>query len=101
MVWDPRSGSAIQAPQTGETVDFTRYNDAQHPNVWSDQVGIFRVPVPAHVSVRFPPGTAQPADDGAMGAADPAADQAGGSLSDLSAAFNSLPPARTSEEGSR
>lgn len=61
LVYDPRSGTAIQAPQTGETVDFTRYDNAQHPHVWSDQVGIFRPQVPANVSVRFPPAAAQPA----------------------------------------
>jgi cell wall-associated NlpC family hydrolase len=104
MVWDPKAGSAIQAPQTGETVDFTRYNNAQHPNVWSDQVGIFRVPVPKGVHVRFPPSAAQPGNDSVMSAADPAADQVGANPAGqpVAAGPAHLPPVRmTTEEGTR
>lgn len=61
MVYDPRSGTGIEAPQTGDVVKYIRYNNAQHPHVWSDQVGIFRTPVPANVPVRMPPSAAQPA----------------------------------------
>jgi len=78
MVWDPGSGTMIQAPQPGEVVDKRPYNNAKHPNVWSDQVGIYRVPVPANVKVRFPPGTAVPGNSSVMAANDPAAAQATG-----------------------
>jgi cell wall-associated NlpC family hydrolase len=104
MVWDPKAGTAIQAPQTGETVDFTRYNNAQHPHVWSDQVGIFRVPVPKGVHVRYPAGTATPGNDSQMSVADPAAAQVGAGTNGRPAAAgpDPLPTVRmNTEEGTR
>lgn len=78
MVWDPGAGTMIQAPEPGEVVDRVPYDNAQHAHVWSDQVGIYRVPVPKHVKVRFPPGTANPGNASEMAAVDPAAAQASG-----------------------
>lgn len=55
MVYDPRSGTGIHAPEPGETVAYTKYDNAQHPRVWSDQVGIFRPQIPGGVRPAFPP----------------------------------------------
>lgn len=65
MVYDPKQGSAIQAPQPGETVDYTAYDDALHPHVWSDQVGIFRPRIPKGTTAHFPPGMGPASDQGA------------------------------------
>ncbi|HVX45408.1 MAG TPA: NlpC/P60 family protein [Mycobacteriales bacterium] len=72
MVYDPSQGSAIQAPQEGEPVGYTKYNNAQHPNIWSDQVGIFRPPIPAGTKAVFPAGLGP---TGNNGGAQPAAYQ--------------------------
>lgn len=67
MVYDPSQGSAIQAPQEGEPVGYTKYNHAQHPDIWSDQVGIFRPPIPRGTTAIFPAGMGP--DSGAQPAA--------------------------------